>query len=408
MIFKGYTDTLICILATIEETEMRLEEMSNVVDYAKTQLKTFEEAEFCEIDSLIFSCMAYLRLPEDLLKNGPIPFKEFFRSECFEAMFQNVYDVDQSKALFTALCCSPRFRNVKVSHYQSHWDASEEQQFAAVTFEIFEDLHYAAFRGTDSTIVGWKEDFNMAFEYPIPSQKMAANYLEEIAAAYPGKLMTGGHSKGGNLAVYAGMNAKEETKKRLVHLYSHEGPGFPAEVFSSAPYKSVETRILKTVPQSSIIGMILEEQENYDIIKSDGFSLWQHDPYTWLVEEDHFITIQKLTNGALLMDTTIHNWLVGIDAEKRKRFITALYTILDQDDAKTSKEFRETFFKNLPRMIEATTKLDPDTKKFMADTLKEMANISLNTIPEILKEKTEQFIQFKNHIPALDLNEETK
>lgn len=382
--------------------------MSNVVNYAKRQLKRFEEAEFCEIDSLIFSCMAYLRLPQDVMKEGPIAFKELFKAEYFDSMFQNVYDVEQSKALFTAMCCSPRFRDVKISHYQSHWDASEEQQFAAVTFEIFEDLHYAAFRGTDSTIVGWKEDFNMAFEYPIPSQKMAAKYLEEIAASYPGKLYAGGHSKGGNLAVYSGMNASPATKQRLVNLYSHEGPGFPAEVFASKPYHSVAPIILKTVPQSSIIGMILEEQENYSIIKSDGFSLWQHDPYTWLVEDDHFITIQKLTNGALLMDTTIHNWLVDIDEEKRKRFITALYTILDRDDAKTSKEFRETFFKNLPSMIDATAKLDPDTKKFMADTLKEMANISLNTIPEILKEKTEQFIQFKNHLPALDLKKEAK
>lgn len=126
----------------------------------------------------------------------------------------------------TALAASPRFRNIQMLGYTEQFDAAEEKQFAAVCFQITPDLCYIAFRGTDSTLVGWKEDFNMAFKCPVPSQKTAVRYLTDAARHCRGKILVGGHSKGGNLAVYAAVKCSEDIQKRIERVYSHDGPGF--------------------------------------------------------------------------------------------------------------------------------------------------------------------------------------
>ena len=161
-------------------------------------------------------------------------------------------------------------------------------QFAAMTFDLPDGSSYIAFRGTDATIVGWKEDFNMAFQYPVPSQAEAADYLNEAARHCRGKLYVGGHSKGGNLAVYAAANCRPDVSARLARVFSHDGPGFLEQALQSEAFRQVLPKIEKTLPQSSMIGMLLEHQENYKIVKSSSISIWQHNPFSWEINGDDF------------------------------------------------------------------------------------------------------------------------
>lgn len=355
-----------------------------IVEYAQHTLKPFDELPFNAIDSLILSCMAYVRLPDQALpaltNDKGTAFKELYLAEEFAKMFYTVYSAPHSKDLLAALCASPRFRNMKVKDYQQKSDAQSSMQFAAVCFQLNENLAYVAYRGTDATVVGWKEDFNMAFQYPVPSQEMASRYLEEVSQHLKGSLIVGGHSKGGNLAVYASMNVSEAIQDRILSIYSLDGPGFPNEILNSEAFGKIAQKVKKILPQSSVIGMLLEHQEDFTIIKSNRFSVWQHDPYSWEVEHDHFIEISHLTPGASYLNRTINAWLMQITPSERERFISSLYRILAKNDTKTSKEFKNQIPHYLPYYIQAASELDEDTKHFLKNTLKEMAALSIKSI----------------------------
>lgn len=361
-----------------------MNEEYTIVQYAQDNLEPFDLVPFNEVDSLILSCVAYLRLP--LHPDDHVLLKDLYEAEYFSAMFHNVYSAPHSKDLFAALCASPRFRDIEVFHYIQ--DSSEEstKQFSALCFQCNEDLAYVAFRGTDATLLGWKEDFNMAFTYPVASQYEAANYLHEVIPSLKGKILVGGHSKGGNLAVYACMH--QETIDRIDSIYTHDGPGFPKAIFQSRAYHKIASKIQKTVPQSCVIGMILEYQENYEIIKSNRFSVWQHDPYSWLVAKDHFIRIDRLSYNALYVNTTTNVWLTNITPKERERFIETLYSLIWEEDIKTSAQFKKNLPKNLPKIIQAAKDLNPDTKRFLRHTLQQLTKLSVASLPKTFRKKT--------------------
>ena len=176
----------------------------NIVTYAAQNMKPFQDQAFHSVDSLILSCVVYMHFPRAnpaLCDWDGVPLPALFHAEDFDTIFEHVYDAPASKELLTALVASPRFREIHVKGYVQQSDRSTEKQFAAMTFDLPDGSSYIAFRGTDATIVGWKEDFNMAFQYPVPSQAEAADYLSEAARHCRGKLYVGGHSKGGNLEI---------------------------------------------------------------------------------------------------------------------------------------------------------------------------------------------------------------
>ncbi|WP_305138512.1 DUF2974 domain-containing protein [Dubosiella newyorkensis] len=355
-----------------------------IVDYAQNVLQTFDELPFNQVDSLILSCMAYVRMPSSSLPAlegwDGVPFKEVLRAEDFSSMFHTVYSAPHSKDLLCAMCASPRYRDILIKGYTHQNDMKSSMQFSAITFQLNKNMAYIAYRGTDATVIGWKEDFNMAFQYPIASQEESARYLQEAASYVSGQLYVGGHSKGGNLAVYASMHVPSSIQERIVQIDSLDGPGFPQAVLESSSFKHIQAKVHKTLPQSSLIGMLLEQQEDFKIVKSFRFSVWQHDPYSWEVEGYDFATISHLTPGAKYMNRTINAWLNEITPEERERFILALSKILASDKAITSREFRNQIPKNLPAFFQAASDLDEDTKHFLKNTLKEMATLSIKNL----------------------------
>ena len=242
--------------------------MRNMITYAEETLACFDRLPFNRVDSLILSWAAYLRLPEEHLEAHDwrgVRLGELLRAEDFGCLFQRHWDVGSSRRLFTALAASPRFRDIRVMGYTQQTDPEQEKQFSAMTFQLNGDMGYVAFRGTDSTLVGWKEDFNMAFQYPVPSQEEAERYLAQAAKHCKGELQVGGHSKGGNLAVYAAAHSAGEVQERIARVYSHDGPGFLGAVLRSGEFQAVTAKIDKTLPQSSLVGMLLEQQEKFRI-----------------------------------------------------------------------------------------------------------------------------------------------
>lgn len=312
--------------------------------------------------------------------------QELFRAEHFKEMFHSFPIAKQTEKLFYALAASPRFRNICIRGYTEQYDMTTEKQFSAVTFQIQPRLAYVAFRGTDSTFVGWKEDFNMAFQSPVPSQTEAVRYIEAVAFQCPGMIYVGGHSKGGNLAVYAAAMCRENIQSRILRVFSHDGPGFLEETMQSEPFRRIAPRIEKTLPQSSIVGMLLENQENFRIVKSNRVGgLWQHDPFSWILKENDFIYIDTLTKDARYTDRTLTEWLRTISEEDRERFVDALYSILNADGMMTLDDFRTDWSSAIPASFHAASQLDADTKMFLLRTLKSLASMGIRNFTKFTK-----------------------
>lgn len=363
-------------------------EAPNIIDYVESEFSTFSEKPPTSVDSLALSWFSYLHLPEAFQGAqgwDGMRLVDAFRADCFDEMYGMLWDVPSSGRLLAAMAANPRFRDVRVMGYRAKSDPATEKQFAAVTLQLTPQLTYVAFRGTDSTLVGWKEDFNMAFLYPVPSQEEAARYLDEAASHCAGKLLVGGHSKGGNLAVYAAMNCSEATRKRINRVFSHDGPGFPDSVFADGTFAKVRDLIDKTLPQSSLVGMLLEHQEDYRIIKSSNFSVFQHDPFSWVVEEGDFVSIESLTPGAKYLDTTLNAWAQSLTEQERERMIDSVYALVGTVDATTLSDVRDHWQTVLPKIIDNALAMDEDTRDFLMRVARELFVLGGKKFPEMFK-----------------------
>lgn len=343
----------------------------NFVSYVQTQLDTLDARPLGAVDSLVLSWISYFRLREDAACYAGfcswegLPVTELLRAEDFGVMFGDSWDPEGSRDLLFAVCANPRFRGMRVCGYRTSFSELAEEQFAAMTFRLPDGSVYVAFRGTDSTLVGWKEDFNMAFQSPVPAQVSAAEYLKEAARACPGPLFVGGHSKGGNLAVYAAIMCPHALQDRIVRAFSHDGPGFNENFLRGAGFARMRDRVDKTLPRSSIFGMIFEDQEDYAIVDSTGFSLLQHNPFTWVVEGSEFKQVEHISAGARYLDKTLADWMARITPEERGEVIDAFFDIIGATDATYFAEIRDNWQESLPKMIAAASEVPLETRELI-------------------------------------------
>ena len=368
-----------------------------IIDYVKTELRTFEEHPFHEVDSLVLSQFSYIHLGNLIapLSGGavkkPLTLQQLYRAECFPHYFANQPDALRNRKLLAACAASPRFRDIGIAYYEQDFDEAREKQFCAMTFFLGADTSYLAFRGTDSTLVGWKEDFNMTFLTPVPSQEAALHYTLAVAKLVRGRLMLGGHSKGGNLAVYTAMMCPPRLQNRICAIYSHDGPGFRDNVFSSDGYLRICDRIHKTLPQSSLVGMLLEHQENYTIVESTGVGILQHNPYSWIVRGGAFVRLETLTSGADYLNRTLSEWLCGLDNEQREQFVDALYSVISATDLTSFIELRDNWQTELATLVENMKTMDDATRHILHETLRSLMHMAVKNLPaQVQKEQ-------KNH-----------
>lgn len=292
------------------------------------------------VDALIFSTLSYIDF-KDIVPDNPM--QSISLAEAAAGLFsleapQTKVRVKKDLELLDAAAKSARFDNIKMTFYRSILIPEEDTQFSAVTIFLEDGSAYIAFRGTDSTLTGWKEDFNMTFQSSIPAQRLALDYVQEFAEAHPIPLWMGGHSKGGNLAVYAAAKCGELLQKRIVEVYNQDGPGFSAAMMEDPGYRAILPKLRSYVPQSSVIGMLLEHEEPYTIIKSNQVGLMQHDPYTWQVLGADFLRVEELTADSRFLDRTFKNWLSQMSNEERSEFFDTVFELLESTGAERTGE----------------------------------------------------------------------
>ncbi len=358
--------------------------MENIIDYVEREFRTFEECPFHDVDSLVLSWLTYIKWPmrkEERADEYIYPIRDMFQAEHFDHMFETIMDKDSTKALLTAVVASPRFRNIRLRNYETDKNPDEDKQFAAVTFMISDDLWYVGFRGTDSSYVGWKEDLELACQYPIASQEAAVTYLNHICKVSTAKIMVGGHSKGGNLAVCAAAN-NSRYDDRIEKIYTHDAPGFLKGVLNSPEFLQIQDRIDKTVPQSSIIGMLLEQREDYQVVSSNAKGFGQHDPFTWDVENGQFVSMPELTKDAVILNHAIDSWLDTLSLEQRTRFVDTVFDLLGETETSSFLEFGKEMQTNLTKVFSSFSDLDKETRAFMLKTAASLIKFAIKSIPE--------------------------
>ncbi|MDR2480899.1 MAG: DUF2974 domain-containing protein [Spirochaetaceae bacterium] len=284
----------------------------------------------------------------------------FSSSSCFKE-FQREF--------FKKLMSSSRYKDICIAGFVNKFDKEREMQFSAVTIFPKGAHPYIAFRGTDSTLVGWKEDFNMALNDIIPAQTEAKLYVSNASKKIWGKFYVGGHSKGGNLAIYAATCVPVKIQRRIVKIFSNDGPGFQQNFFKDINYKRIKNKIEAFIPQSSIIGLLFERDYNINVIESSVQGFMQHNMYTWQVCPDDFVYAHDVTDKALALNKAVMSWINSMDISQREKFIETLYEAVNTTDINTIPDFAEDWFHNTGRLIRTFIKMKPESKKILVHTI---------------------------------------
>lgn len=310
--------------------------MANVFDYLKWRGDlTFTQDPPNAVDALVFSGLAYIRYGADVEAHPEIPVvlknaaEAFFALEEYETRSRIQKDLD----LLHAAIHTRRFGQTQICMYRDLLLPEQETQFAAMTFLLDDGSMFLAFRGTDNSLVGWKEDFNMTFQQTIPAQRLALRYTREVALEHLRPMHLGGHSKGGNLAVFAAARSSPMIQQRILRVYNHDGPGFTRYLMGDPGYIAMVPRIQTLIPQSSVIGMLLEHEEPYTVIRSKSVGLLQHDLYTWDVLGNSFIPMEEITESSQFVDATIKTWFAEMTNQERGQLVDVMYALLGSGGA---------------------------------------------------------------------------
>ena len=246
----------------------------------------------------------------------------------------------------------------------------QEQQFSATTFLLDNDTAYVAFRGTDNTLVGWKEDFNMSFQSEVPSQTAAAAYLQEFSALPIHHILVGGHSKGGNLAVFAAVKAPPVLQARIQAVYNNDGPGFCSDILHSVAYYQILHKVHTFVPEASIVGMLLEHEEDYQVIASTQHGFLQHDPYSWCVNGADWYYLPETSSTSQRLDASLKHWIASMQPAERERMVDTIFHLLrSQTNAETIQDLLNGGTSTIFQLLRTWSDTPLETREFMQKML---------------------------------------
>ncbi|MBR3630204.1 MAG: DUF2974 domain-containing protein, partial [Oscillospiraceae bacterium] len=252
--------------------------------------------------------------------------------------------------------------------------------FTAMTYILDDGTGLAVYRGTDGSVIGWKEDFNLSFMQQTGAQSEALRYLNENAGRFPQFLRVSGHSKGGNLAVYASAFCKPEVRSRITQVLSYDGPGFREEIVQTPEYRSIVPRIRSFIPESAVIGMLLNNDIDHTIIRSNVNGIMQHFAYNWEIHRNAFVTVSKLSKSGEMINNAISDWISRLTDEERRELVDTVFGVLGASEKETFHEINAHKLSSYPAMLKALSKLSPEQQKLVLEAIVKMARSSKKTI----------------------------
>ena len=269
-----------------------------------------------------------------------------------------------------------RFKDVRLFGYTHEYDEQSAKQFDALSFLVPDGTLFVAFMGTDTSLAGWKEDFNMSFLSAVPAQERAVSYAVGMASLCPDlPLRIGGHSKGGNLAAWTAIHLPADLQEtRLLAAYNNDGPGFARDMLDAPEYLRVAHKLHTYIPESSIVGVLLEHAEDYAVIDSANRSIMQHEPLSWSVVGTQFVHLGQRSQMGRLSDDVLREWIDSMSPAEREQFTDALFDVLSlSGKARTLDDIRSGGLAGGAALLKQYAGADEEQKKILNEIFRRLA-----------------------------------
>ena len=362
--------------------------MANIVDYLDWRGDiSFHTDPFNEADNLILACLAYTDFEGILTEEGfrgGIGIRQL--SQAYFALHSQKEIREMGRfernapLLLKKVADAARYKDLVLSDYMNIVSKDQSEQLSAITCQVGDGTIYVSFRGTDNSLIGWKEDFLLAYTSRTSGQQHAAEYLSKIGLQSNLPIRVGGHSKGGNLAVYAAAFCREEVRSKVVEVYSNDGPGFLPEIIETPEYAAVCPKVRSFIPQESLFGLLLENRFPHKVVCSSAKSLMQHDAFSWKILRNRFEEAAKVSGSSQYIDKTLTAWINELSPESRKEFVDTIFDVLESSGSATFAELRKRKLKNYSEIAKAVVNLDKERRDKALKVLTALARNGKNTL----------------------------
>ena len=392
--------------------------MANIFDYLAWRKDVpFTVSPFNEVDGLVLSELIYADFSGCVAEDGEkVPLsavrERFWQRHTKEEIMADDSFTKTAPFLMDDMLDGARFAGTSVSWFYDVVDTAADIQLAVATFWLPDGTAFVAFRGTDSTIVGWKEDFLLSYLPETEGQRRAAAYMDAHFSDLDVPVRVGGHSKGGNLAVYAAVAACPAVRNRITAVYSNDGPGFLDAFTQSEAYREMLPRIISIVPEESMIGTLLSNEAYQHVVKSTASGIIQHDGFSWQVLGPRFVEVDKRSDGSYLTENTLKEWLGGMNGNDRRLFVGTLFGLLEATGAETIPQIKQDVvgaLNSMRKMLETIPKEDRDAVWAIVTKLLKMGgeNVWQEAKKGLSAFLESRAVRDKEKKPAGELKEET-
>lgn len=377
----------------------------NMINYLKWRGDlTLKKDKFNIVDNLLFAYISYTNLDGIVDNSGKeVTIKEaadkYFESHTMEEIEKSKSLIARAPEILKYMAETERFKNCKLKYYQHQIDEETTQQFSAVHIVMDDKTTYVSFCGTDDTLVGWHEDFQMSYK-EVSAQRQAVKYLNETARKI-GKFYVGGHSKGGNLAYYSALKCHKKIQNNIIMIYDNDGPGISNELFDQQQYDNTIDRYVKIVPEFAVFGLIFERPCKKIVVKSDQLLVLQHIAHSWKILGNDFIRAEKVTDESLMIQAALNRFLEDVDLKQREKFVDEFFNTLHNADIEMLYDFVSIGLTKFGRIIKDLMDLDDESKEIgarllaiVSDVVEQEKDKLISSTSDYFKEKKEDVSTF--------------
>ncbi len=381
---------------------MKERKYTNIIDYINWRGDlSFDASPFNEVDAAIFARFSYMDLKNIVLYSAKgMSLKNAYQKYARKKECRIYWELDPE--LFKKMSESKRYQDLTLSFYIERNNAIKVEQFSALTISIRNDLHFVSYRGTDSTVNGWKEDLMMTFDESVPSQEEAKRYLKRVSNTLEGDFYIGGHSKGGNLSVYASIMSDDTLTNRIKGVYSFDGPGLHKNILEKAGNKKIVNSIYTYIPQSSVFGRMLNHSEQMLMVHSASTGLLQHDLYSWTVMQKTFNLEKDNTAFSRVFETTFQDYLSNLTRDDRKKVVDVIFNaIAECGEVNTIEELAKGLMFNLLKVVKHLSDLERDDQALISEAIKVLGGSFVDSLSDEIKLRIPR-------IPFIDVKKKTE
>lgn len=347
--------------------------MPNIKDYLKYyKNESFATYPFNEIDNILFAQLSYI----DWTNIVPVDRNQVSLGTAIEQYLSLEHTVDLNQEFFDSIIYnlkeikdSLRYKDCKLSYYRKVIDS--KKQFGALCIHFSHRTVYISFQGTDNSMSGWKENFEMSYKFPVPAQEAAVEYINDTISWNDTTIYLGGHSKGGNLAMVAYMYCKKFVKGRIKAIFNNDGPGLMKENTSSSEYEEMISKLKMFIPEDSLVGRLLVVSPNYVVVKSENRLIMQHNCNSWECFGTFFVR-GELTKHSNRISKRIQNLVENSTSSEKEIIISSLFDVFEKHNITDVNQLLNMDLKMFSTIFNEMKNTNPEIRKIYLESLKKL------------------------------------